>query len=54
MIEPTVDLCCRLVTPATKLNFKVMNKNTLRSDTLLGQCSVDLTSELRKANGKCK
>ena len=45
---------CRLVTPATKLNFKLMNKNTLRADTVLGQSTVDLTSELRKTGGKCK
>ena len=45
---------CRLVTPYSKLGIKVLNKNTLRSDTVLGQCSVDLFKELTNANGKCK
>ncbi|XP_013380651.1 E3 ubiquitin-protein ligase Su(dx) isoform X2 [Lingula anatina] len=41
-----------LVTPYSKLDFRVMNKCTMRADTLLGNATLDLHSLLTKQNGK--
>ncbi|XP_060561739.1 NEDD4-like E3 ubiquitin-protein ligase WWP1 [Ruditapes philippinarum] len=41
-----------LVTPYTKLDFKVYCRKSLRADVVIGQCVVDLHSVLTENNGK--
>lgn len=44
----------RLVTPYSKLHFRVLNHSSLMKDGLLGEGSIDLYKILVKQDGKCK
>ena len=46
--------CDRLVTPYSKLDFRVLNHYQFKADAVLGQTTVDLNSLLHKHEGKCK
>lgn len=41
-----------LVTPYSKLNFKICNHSHLMKDSILGECSVDVYNVLEKHGGK--
>ena len=43
-----------VVTPYSKIVFRVYDHSILKKDSLLGDCSLDLYSLLKKHNGKCQ
>ncbi|KAH9489759.1 hypothetical protein Btru_036669 [Bulinus truncatus] len=43
-----------LATPYSKIDFKVMSSNSIRTDTVLGHSSLELYPILEKENGKLK
>jgi len=42
-----------IVTPHSKIVFRVFNHSTFKKDSLLGHCSLDLYSVLKLTGGKC-
>lgn len=44
----------RLVTPHSVIELKILNKQTLKSDTLIGVAKIDLYSLLKVHNGVCE
>lgn len=44
----------RIVTPVSKLNFRVWSHQTLKSDVLLGSAALDIHETLKSNSMKCK
>merc|ERR1719391_1733612 len=42
-----------IVTPYSKINFRVYNHSTFKKDSVIGHCSLDLFSVLKVNGGKC-
>lgn len=47
-------LCFRIVTPVSKLNFRVWSHQTLKSDVLLGSATLDIPETLKANDMKRK
>ena len=46
--------CDSLVTPYSKLDFRVLNHHQFKTDAVLGHVTLDLNALLHKHDGKCK
>lgn len=44
----------RIVTPVSKLNFRVWSHQTLKSDVLLGSAALDIQETLKSNSMKCE
>ena len=53
-VETFCDFVFRLVTPYSKLEFKVFSAKALRSNILIGHHVMDLHPVLEENRGKCK
>jgi hypothetical protein len=42
------------VTPYSKIVFRIYDHSTFKKDALLGDCSLDLYSVLKKNSGRCQ